>query len=192
MKVFYFDTETSGVNDRENGIIQLAYMLEIDGTIEKEGELFSNCEGKQITERALEINRYTPDMIKGFPPPSDMYKKLHALFNKYVNAYDRTDKMIAAGYNADFDLRFLRRLWFDNGDKFFGSFFAFGILDPGPLFRYLQWKNIIPFEDAKMTLTDIATYFAIDTTDAHDALADIKMTREILLKIDKLIRKKSA
>ena len=191
MKVFYFDTETSGVNANENGIIQLAYLLEVDGAIEAEGELFSNCAGKEINEKALEVNRYTRDTVADFPPPSDMYRKLHALFNKHVNAYDRTDKMIAGGYNVDFDLRFLRRLWFDNGDKFFGSFFAFGTLDPGPLFRYLQWRGLIPFEDAKMTLTDIATYFAIDTTNAHDALVDIKMTRNILLKINTLLRQAS-
>jgi len=42
-----------------------------------------------------------------------------------------------------------------------------------------------------MTLTDIATYFAIDTTNAHDALVDIKMTRNILLKINTLLRQAS-
>ena len=40
--------DTTGVDPVENGIIQLAYIVEIDGKEVQSGELFSNCSGKKI------------------------------------------------------------------------------------------------------------------------------------------------
>lgn len=179
MKVFWFDTETSGTDPHNNGIIQLAYLLEVDGRIEEKGTLYSNCKGKEITDRALEINGYSREQIDSFPDPSVMYKKLHALLNKYVNAYDSADKVIAGGYNVEFDVRFLRRLWFDNGDKYFGSFFAFGAVDPAVVFRLLQREGVFD-PIIKLTLSDLAEYLGVYNAGAHDAMADILMTRAAL------------
>lgn len=188
MKVFWFDTETSGLNPSKHGIIQIAGIIEIDGEEVEQVALYSNCATKQIDSKALEVNGYTLKQIADFPSESALYHHLHALFSRYIDPYDKTDKLVAGGYNVSFDLQFLRQLWYENNDKFFGSFFAFGTLDPSSIFRYLQWLGIITDYDYSLRLTDIATYFGISTDNAHDALADIIMTRKIMNNLTTLLK----
>jgi DNA polymerase-3 subunit epsilon len=181
MKIFWFDTETSGTNPKAHAILQLAFTLEIDGAVEQEGVLYANSGGKEITDRALEINGFTRKQIADWPPQEHMYKTLSKLFDTTVDKYDRDDKLIAGGYNVDFDLRFLRQLWFENGDKYFGSYFPFGTIDPAALFRYAQAYGITGEQQPmiKLTLVDLATYFGIPTDEAHDAAFDVELSREV-------------
>ena len=37
-KIFYFDTETTGLDPKRHDIIQLAYIVEINGEVKEEGE----------------------------------------------------------------------------------------------------------------------------------------------------------
>lgn len=187
MKVFWFDTETSGTDHNKNGIIQLGYLLEVDGEVKERGEITANCAAKEISDGALKVNGYTRAQIAGFQPASHMYKELHSLFSKYVSPYDRSDKLIAAGYNVDFDLRFLRRLWYDNGDKYFGSFFAFAPIDPSVIFRYLQREAILD-PIIKLTLSDMAEYLGVSSEGAHDAMTDVLMTRAVTEALTVLMR----
>ena len=183
MKIFWVDCETSGLDSKENGIIQLAYIIEIDGVEKESGELFSNCAGKRMDQSALTINGYATDGIRQFPSSKEMYKKLVSIFSKYVDKYDREDKFTIGGYNVKFDRAFLSQLWYDNGDKYFGSWFNFGDIDPSQIVRFLQYCGwTFP---AKMKLIDLAEYFNISTENAHDALADIRMTIDIVKEIKK-------
>lgn len=192
MKIFWFDTETSGLNSHKHGIFQLSYILKVDGKLHSKDTLYSNCNTKEITDKALEITGYNPKEIAEFPPPELMYKKLKALFTSVVDPYNKTDKMIGAGYNVNFDLDFLRQLWFDNGDKFFGSFFAHGAIDPAALFRYMQYIGLADQSVLRITLSDLCDYFAIDSSKAHDAEADIAMTKTLYEKMNKIIREEYA
>jgi DNA polymerase-3 subunit epsilon len=182
MKVFWFDCETSGVNPRKAGIMQLAYMLEIDGEIEDEDVLYANCNGKEVSEKALEITGFRKKEVAEWPNPQDMYHTLWRLFDSTVDKYEKSDKLIAAGYNVSFDMDFLRQLWFDNGDKYFGSFFAFSTIDVAPMFRALQWFGIEEERIVKMTLGDLAEYYGVEL-EAHDAAEDIRATRTIALRM---------
>lgn len=181
MKVFWFDTETTGVESERNGIIQLAYKVEIDGRFVDQGILNSNCEGKEITERALVVNGYTTDVIRTFPHPSEMYRNLLQVFERHVDKFNRNDKFVAGGYNVDFDVKFLRQLWKDMKDDYFGSWFAFGVIDPAQIIRFAQYCGFDFGTSAK--LTDLAQYFGVLQEGAHDALVDIDMTLDVVRKL---------
>ena len=185
MKVFWFDCETTGVDSVENGIIQLAYIVEIDGKEVQSGELFSNCSGKKIEQRALEVNGFLEEDIKSFPSPFDMYRKLIDIFDTYISKFDRGDKFIAGGYNVDFDMIFIRQLWKESRDNYFGSWFGFGHIDPSQIIRFLQYSGK-PFK-AQAKLVDIANSYGISIENAHDALADVRMTIEVVKAIQKEI-----
>lgn len=189
MKVFWFDTETSGLDSAKHGIIQLAYAVEIDGEVVAEGELFSNCEGKVIEDGALKVNGFTREQIATFNPPSWMYRHLGDLFDQYVDKFDRSDKFYAGGYNvASFDMAFLRQLWTDCHDTYFGSWFHFGAVDPSGLIPALNYAGF-DIHPASFKLTDVAAYLGIDITGAHDAQSDIRMTREVMKKLVEKIRR---
>lgn len=171
MKVFWFDCETSGLDEKKHGIISLAYCVEIDGEIKEKGELFSNCEGKEIDDRALEINCFTRERIATFPSPHMMYLELTRIFGRYIDRYNKQDKFIAGGYNVQFDMKFLRQLW---EDDYFWSWFAFGVIDPSQILRFLEYAK--GTRQAGGKLTEVAQSLGIEVENAHDALADIETT----------------
>ena len=188
MKVFWFDCETSGLDPLRHGIISLSYAVEIDGQEVASGELRSSCEGKEIEDSALAVNHFTREQIAEFPPPRELYFTLLDIFSDFVEKYDHHDKFMAGGYNVrGFDMRFLRQLWADQGDSYFGSWFHFAALDPSSLLAALAYMGVdVPLADAK--LTDLARHFGMDTTGAHDASWDLKMTRFVLSKLIDLVR----
>lgn len=180
MKVFWFDCETSGVDPMRHGIISLAFMVEIDGTIKESGQLFSNCAGQEIDDSALQVNGFTREEIAGHETPQEMYRALLSLFDMFVNKYDPEDKFYAAGFNADFDLGFLRELWKRMGDNYFGSWFFFRAIDPSTVVPFLRYAKLArePFPK-RQKLVDLAAYFGLSTEGAHDAFVDIRLTREL-------------
>lgn len=182
MKIFWFDTETSGLEPGRNGIIQLAYIVEIDGKIKEKKILNSNCNGKELDQRALDVNGYTREQISEFPDHMEMYLDLIDTLSKYVNKFDRADKFFIGGYNAGFDRRFLQQLWMENNDKYFGSFFHYPMIDPSAILPVLQIAGAAyPGSDYK--LTSVAEWLGIDLANAHDALADIEATRSVCIEL---------
>ena len=188
MKIFWMDLETSGLDPARHGIISLSYAVEIDGQEVASGELRSSCEGKAIDDSALHINHFSRGQLLGFSPPREMYYALLDIFGQYVQKYDHHDKFMAGGYNVrGFDMAFLRQLWKDQHDDYFGSWFHFAALDPSSLLAALAYMGVdVPLADAK--LTDLARHFGMDTTGAHDASWDLKMTRFVLSKLIELVR----
>jgi DNA polymerase-3 subunit epsilon len=183
MKVFWFDIETSGLDPARHGIISLAYAVEILGEIVAEGELNSNCQGKEIEDSALDINGFLRDQIALFGSPRMLYEDLEYLFGQYVSKYDPADKFYAGGMNVQsFDLAFLRQLWKDEGDQYFGSWFQYGAIDPGALVPVMRYAGLLPGWPAKSKLKDMAEYLGIQPDgELHTAAADIRLTRQVFL-----------
>jgi len=184
MKVIWIDTETGGIDPKVHGLIQLAYLVDINGTIVKEGTLYSNCAGKSYNEKALQINNFTVEQVKTFPPPEMMYKELKNVLNQFVNPFDkvRENKFYFGGYNADFDFKFIHQLWLDNSDEYLFAYFNHGFLDPAAMVRFLQYgRHDIP---AGIKLGQLAEYFQVKPAGSlHDAMTDIKLTRDITTEI---------
>ena len=188
-KIFYFDTETTGLDCRKNDIIQLAYIIEIDGQIKEEGNFY--CQPfnyNTIDNKALEVSKLTVAQIQTFSQPKEIYNKLHTILAKYVDKYDRNDKFSPAGYNINFDIGFLKNFFIKNDDKYYGSFFDYHMLDVYSLAYILEYKGILKLDNYK--LVTLAKYFNIDFK-AHNALEDIKTTREIFKKMLEYINKKN-
>jgi len=180
-KVFYFDVETTGLDPKKQDIIQVAYLIEINGEVKEEGNLeLQPFDYASINPKALEISHRTVEDLKTYPQPKEIYLKLGKTFAKYVDKYNKKDKFTPAGYRVEFDLGFLREFWFKNGDKYFGSYFDYHILDPITTLYLLRHKKIIELPDYH--LATVCKYFGIPLQ-AHDALSDIKATREVIQKV---------
>jgi len=180
-KAFWFDTETTGLSGQKNDLIQLAYLIEINGEIEEEGSVYCQpFDYNTINAKALEVNKLTVAKLKEFPTPQETYKKLQAVLDKYVDRYNREDKFSPAGYNVAFDVNFLKNFFLKNNDKYYGAFFDYHMINVDSLLYLFDYKGIIKLENYK--LVTVAKHFGIEFN-AHDALADIKTTRQVFYKL---------
>jgi DNA polymerase III epsilon subunit-like protein len=177
IKVCWCDTETTGLDAIKNDVIQIAMLIEINGKLVDKLEL--KCQPynwDDISEKALEVHGYGVEDLATFRRPRPTQTVVVDFLKKYVNPFDKQDKFVFAGYNAPFDVRMMREWFKKAGDKYFGSFFEYKPYDVYPLFSAYRQARGLTLENEK--LVTAAAHFGLEF-DAHDALADITVTRDI-------------
>lgn len=186
MKTIFFDCETTGVNPLKNDIIQIAGVIEDN---EKEIDNFNirmqPFSWENIEQRALDVNKITIEQLKGFPEPNIAYNKLVSLFDKHIDKFNKEDKFIVCGYNVKFDIDFLKEFFIKNSNMYLFSYFG-PVKDPMYIINYLRTLNKVDVKSSK--LVDVCEYFNIKIENAHDAMADIVATKEIVKKLDNLFQ----
>jgi DNA polymerase III subunit epsilon len=185
MKTLYFDVETTGLDPVKNDIIQIAGLIEVDGEVKENFNFkMQPFSYENISEAAIATHGVTVEDMKNYDRPHDIYQKIVMIFNKYIDKFDRNDKFIVCGYNVRFDIDFLNQFFKKNGNDFLFSYFG-SVKDPFPVVSYLKCMGKINPGDLK--LGTIANLFKIELENAHDALADVLATREIIKHLDKTI-----
>ncbi len=178
-KIFYFDVETTGLNPLSNGIIQLAWIIEVDGIEKSRNNLFiAPFEHDTISDEALEVNGLSREEIISFMNPEDAFQHLEDSLSSYCDRFDKNDKYYPCAYNGDFDYQFLQQWYLKNKCEFFGSWFNHHLLDPLILVNYGVLKNYFSPPLINRKLKTVAEYFKIPIQ-AHDALSDITATKKI-------------
>ena len=182
-KIAYIDTETGGVNPKVNPLLQTAIIVEIDNKVIGEHTFFSRpFDGEIIEDQALEKNGLTREQISKFSPPHETYKKIIKLLNFYINKYDPLDKFVFAGYFCRFDADFIREFFVKNDDLYYGSYFYPVLLDVASLIGAILARGLLsPMKSYK--LVEVCKRYGVPLENAHEAMADIKATRELYLKI---------
>ena len=178
MKIFHFDVETTGTDPKEHDIVQLAYLVEIDGVDKEEGSLFMQpFDFDSISAEALTVNKLTIEQLRWFDNPRDVYSGVCKILSKYVDKYNRADKFHPAGYNVGFDCDFFKEWFLKNGDVYYGSWFNWKQIDPLRVLYFMDGIGVISLPDYK--LETVCAHYGIEI-EAHEALSDIKATREII------------
>jgi len=186
-KILWFDTETTGTSPKENGIIQLAALVEIKGVIIDQILLeMKPFEGDVIEEEALEVHGISVEKIAGFMDPQRAYRMLIDFMGKHVSKFDRADKFYPAGYNVKFDIDFLASFFKKCHDKYLGSWINWRYLDPLPVLHWLEYTGKISLPNYK--LSTVCEHFGI-TINAHDSLSDIIASREVAAEVKALASK---
>lgn len=184
LKMCYVDTETTGTDPDRHGIIQVAMIVEIGGKVEAEKEwLVRPHNDVEIDDRALEVNRRTRQEIQGstFAPPDETFREIEEFLGQFVGKFNRADKLTPAGHNVGFDCNMLKSFWKRCGSDYYGSWFNWDAVDSLALLRYLKAFGLLP-PLKNLKLATVCEHFGIKLgEDAHDALADIKATRELVL-----------
>ena len=76
-KIFWLDTETTGVDCNKHAIIQLSAQIEIDDTVRHVINMrIQPFPGAEISPQALEINGMTEEEIQAFTPLDSSLKTL--------------------------------------------------------------------------------------------------------------------
>lgn len=177
-KVLYFDLETTGLDPKLNGVIQLAGIIEVDGKEVDEFDIkMQPFKDDKISPEALAVNGVTLADIEQYKSAKDAHQEFINILGRHVDKFGRNDKYYPAGYNVSFDINFLGEWFRKNGDKYLGSWWNWRYLDPRPYFHALNFQGKLDVENMK--LETICKHYGIHI-EAHDALSDIRATRELI------------
>lgn len=181
IKKLFYDLETTGTNHMKHSIHEASFMMEIDGEIVETFELkFKPHPKGQIDPEALAVCNITLDQLNEYPDQAISYNKLIQFLDKYVDRYDKTDKIILVGYNSlGFDNKFLRMLFLLNDNQYFGSYFFSGGIDV--LSMALEYLTDRRAQMPSFKLSSVAEELGmqIEESSLHGSSYDILITREV-------------
>lgn len=183
IKFLWTDTETTGLNPEVNEIIQLAGIIESPGEYAAEFSYdIKPTNFDAISEDAFSAHKITVKEMRTFRDPAEVHAKFKKLLFKYVNPFNKDDKLILAGQNVTFDANFIDSFCKRNNDKYFRACVTSGTFDLRTMSVALEiFRNVKLFQS--YTLTAICDVLNVRLDNAHNALADIKATRECCIKI---------
>ena len=185
----WLDTETTGLETTDASAFELAFILVQNGVVICERDFYLNplSETIKYNEDAGKIHGYTEEQIKAFPPEKEQVLKIVDFLQSSVNLFkldgSRTEKLVIAGYNVEFDKKHLKALLARNGFNYDDYF-----IDTADVFEQVKRASIqkaLPYlPDRK--LGTVAKHLGVNLENAHNALADIRATREVAKKLQQL------
>jgi DNA polymerase III subunit epsilon len=177
-KLLWFDSETGGTDEKTDALIQLAAIIEINGEVVDEIDLkMQALPGKKISNEAISKHGMTLEMISKFDAPRSCFEKLEKMLLKHNPYPVKTDRYIMAGYNPEFDCKFLYQWYTDIDGKYaYWKHLQFSPIDVLPTLRAMRHAGILDIPDTK--LETVCAHLNIPLN-AHDALSDIRATRQL-------------
>lgn len=153
----FIDVETTGLDPVNDNITQLAYIYRVGGRIRGRGN------------------------FKG----DDIYQRFLADLNKYVDQYNKEDKIYFIAQNAQFDSQFIRNMFMRNDNQFYGSYFFNPPICTMLLaaYKYMR-KNKRP-ENFKLSTLCREFKIKINEDSLHDAEYDVSITKDLYNKLVK-------
>lgn len=185
-KMLWLDLETTGTNHAKHGIHQIAGMVEINGEIKEKFDIKLKPNPKALIDQgALDAGKVTMEQINTYQSFYSGYMELHTILGRYVDKFNKNDKFHLAGYNTQaFDGQFLRGLFLQNDDNYYGSFFWNASIDV-MLIAAWRLKYARPFmKDFKLMTVAKHMGVEVDESKLHDAFYDIDITKQLYHRID--------
>jgi DNA polymerase III epsilon subunit-like protein len=180
-KVLWIDTETTGTDPVIHDVIQIGCVMELAGVpcFEREWKC-APINKEYVTEEILKFHGIKREDLLNLPDPRSVKNAFESFISSYVDKFNKQDKIVLAGFNTKFDYDMLRS-WFGKlGDKYFGSWFFWSVIDvANELAKYAAYKGL---RLRNMKLGTCCEHFGIPIR-AHDALSDIKATRDLYLRL---------
>lgn len=170
-----FDTETTGTNVKKDKIVQIATVRMKNGkVVESEDGTFNQLINPEmpIPKEASDVNGITDEMVENAPT-------IDTVLGKFLGKHMNKQNGIIVVYNSKFDIPLLNRLIreynisasTDLKEKQLAK-----TLDP-----FILIQRIHPFLGAKKKLSQQYEWlFNKPMENAHDALADVKGTLDVL------------
>ena len=178
-KILWVDTETTGLDPVLHDIWSLAYLVDIDGKVEEEGELLIRPYNfDTIQEEALKVGGITVEELEKVDYSIvDAVEDLKKVWGKYIDKYDKSDKFIVGGYFVRFDCDFLRSMFKKAGDRYgIGSWCFTPLLEVSAFVAEQVMKARLRLSNFK--LATVCERYGIEF-DAHIAMEDVKATRQL-------------
>lgn len=193
MKFLWCDTETTGLEPENAAPIEVAFVFVWSGMVdgkpakdECERLFFMNpfdIPGIELSQESVNVHGYTREKIETFDPSAIVCKKIDDCLKDFYN-YRNPEPMLFAGYYNNFDLKHMVSIFSKHGLDF-TKYFVPGVVDVFEQVKRAGAMKKLPYLPNRK-LTTIAEHLNIDLTNAHDALGDIKATREVAKSLTKL------
>lgn len=182
-KLCFIDTETTGTDPKKHGLIQLAGIIVVGGS-ELESFDFRPApfESDVIDDSALAVNGVARDGLAKLEKPSIVHDAFQTILGGHVDKFEKRDKFFFVGYNASFDMDFVRAFFVKCGNVYFGSWFFFPPIDVMNLaaVRLMDERPMM----LNFKLGTVADALGLKTEGAlHDALTDVRLTKELFYKL---------
>lgn len=156
----FFDVEATGLNVLKDKIIQIALVKFSKNQTVPEEKTFLINPGIPITEEAMAVHGITPQMLKNKPVFSQVGQEI----------YDFIGQSDLAGYNSDrFDIPMLME-----------EFHRMGLTFSIEKRRLIDVQKIFYKMEPRTLRAAYKFYCGEELTDAHDAMADVKATIQVL------------
>ena len=179
MKLFYADTETTGLDP--SATRPSSWPSSSRWTGRSSARRTSDAPPLENADaKALEVTKKTLAELATYPLRAQAFREFTETLAKYVDKYDKADKFVWIGQNPEFDVRFVRALFKEHNDNYFGSWFDSRPADLISLAVAAKVKGLIRPENFK--LGTLAAEFGIEFN-AHDALADVRVTRDVWMRL---------
>lgn len=173
-KRFWVDTETTGTDARKNFMFQISYLIEENNNILLKRTLEmrpDNYEAFEFDADAEKVHKYPKEKIISFQSEKEAYKQLIADLEPF-----KADRLTIAGYTVDFDIKFIKQLFFRNfAIGKFKDYFDYMPFDIMQFVQGLRVAGVIELES--IALEEVCKYLNIDITGAHHSMVDIVATK---------------
>lgn len=189
MKFLWIDTETTGLDENKNRPFEIAILFvnnrkEADGRIthlECERGFYLNpmYDGIEFSPEVTTVTGYTEEEIKKFKPAADVVPVVAEFLKDTITQFGTgpEEKSFLCGYNVGFDYKMMKALFKDFGFNF-DDFILDHHMDVYAQVKAAGDLRILPYlRDRK--LTTVAEHLRVNLKNAHNALADIKATKEV-------------
>ena len=191
MILLYIDTETTGLDTATCSIWQLSGYISdtATGVSDSFDYKMRPYRNEIVSKEAAAKTGVTQEELDSYPSQSEVFSSFTALLGKYVDLEDWNQRVTPVGYNVSFDLDFLRS-WFTFNNS--ATLFSKNIYFPGIDVMYLAAYYLLG-ERSKMRNFQLSTVYEKLTgkslANAHNAMADIDATKELLNVIVGKLRK---
>jgi len=181
-KTLYFDCETGGTDSKTCALLQLAAIIDVDGKpVDKFCSYVRPFPGDIVEDEALAVNGLKREDLAGFPEPRKVYAEFSVMLDRHVSKFNRADKLFPAGHNVRYDREVLEAFARRCGDVYLGSFVSWKFVDSLTLLTLFEWMGGPALADYK--LGTCCDHYGVKIEKAHDALADVTATRELIIKL---------
>lgn len=189
MKFLWIDTETTGLDETKHRPFEIAIIFvnnrkEPDGRIshlECERDFFFNPlkEGIEVSSEALNITGYTEDKIRSLKPAAEVVPVIAEFLKDSITQFKTgpEEKSFLCGYNIGFDYKMIKALFSDYGFNF-DDYILNHQMDVFSQVKAAGDMRLIPYLPNRK-LGTVAEYLHVNLDHAHNALADIKATKEV-------------
>lgn len=194
MKFLWCDTEPTGLETSNAAPFQAAFIFCFSQKTSKEVKkeeferffLFNplDISGIAYNEDSGKIHGYSEEKIRSLEPSKSAVLKIDNYLQE-LNNYKNGEKMFFCGYNSnEFDWNHLVSL-FKHYDLDFGKYFFPQKLDVFEQVKRAGSMKALPYLENRK-LTTVAKFLNIKMENAHDALCDIRATREVAKSLAKM------
>lgn len=172
-KYLLFDCETGGLN--ENATLLTLYAKILDANFQEISSLDLKIKPPHgqyyiLDAASLKINKI--DIVK-HDAEAISYDDAREKLRVFLSTNSLVGKLTPVGHNIAFDIKFASKLlpsWND--------YCEYRSIDTSSIAQFLQLAGTLP--DGISSLEKLCDYFGFDTSNHHNAKADVEMTQKLL------------